>query len=171
MLMENHIVVYREFDVRGMIAQDQALNIKSLSIGERIGGIYASPDMWGKRGVGYGQSAADEYEAVGVNLTRANNDRLAGVGRIHRALDHRMDMPPELWILDNCSDLIRVLPDLPSDPIRPEDVLKMDGDDPYESLRYGLMAADARSPQVLGNQTGRWKLTTRKAPPQLTAPR
>ena len=127
-LTEHHTMAYREFAVKHMLAQDQARNIKSLSVREHLSGIFADPSMWAHRGQGDGLSVADEYQAVGVNLTKANNNRLAGWGRVHRALDHRPSSPPELWIFDNCDGLIRTLPNLPADPIRPEDV-DTDSDD------------------------------------------
>jgi len=173
MLLESHTVVYRELAVKHMLAQDQALNIKSLSIGERVNGIYADPSMWARRGQGDGLSVADEYAAVGVNLTQANNNRLAGWGRVHRALDFRPVSPPELWIFDVCDGLIRTLPSLPSDPIRPEDV-DTDAEDHWgDAVRYALMAADpvtAYQRQV-GEKPSRWRLTSSVNRPRLSAPR
>ena len=158
-LDQRHTVTYREYFIRQRLAQDQAKDIRDLSKGERISLVVGSPDMWAHRGGHGDQSIADEFMAAGVAITQANNDRVAGVGRMHRALEHDIvrvyrgevtpDMTrikaatgPEWWIFKNCTNLIRVLPTMVSDPIRPEDVLKMDGDDPYESARYGLMAAD-----------------------------
>jgi len=52
------------------------------------------------------------------------------------------------WLLtDNCIELIRTLPNLVRDPIRIEDVEKMDGDDPADAARYGLKSRyAARAP-------------------------
>ena len=54
---------------------------------------------------------------------------------------------PTLFVFDRCARLIECLPQMQHDPHRPEDVLKVDcdddgvgGDDPYDCLRYGLMA-------------------------------
>ena len=52
------------------------------------------------------------------------------------------------WLLtDNCIELIRTLPNLVRDPIRIEDVEKMDGDDSADAARYGLKSRyAARAP-------------------------
>lgn len=163
-----HTVVYREFVKDHLIAQRQALAIKEMSYGEAIAGVHASPDMWSVRGQSDALCVADEYAAVGVNLTRANNDRIAGVGRIHRALDHELG-EPELWILDTCPQLIEWLPNALVDPARPEDVLKQAGDDPGESFRYGLMEADHYNPALVGTP-GKWSVGSAQAPARARMP-
>ena len=43
------------------------------------------------------------------------------------------------WLLtENCVELIRTIPNLVRDPVRVEDIEKMDGDDPADAARYGL---------------------------------
>jgi hypothetical protein len=43
------------------------------------------------------------------------------------------------WLLtENCIELIRGIPNLVRDPVRIEDVEKMDGDDAADAARYGL---------------------------------
>ena len=77
---------------------------------------------------------------------RANNDRLTGINRVRQYLDYkslpngRMIKPPRLRIHDNCTNLIRTLPQLPYDERRVEDVDTHAEDHAYDTLRYGLMA-------------------------------
>jgi len=48
----------------------------------------------------------------------------------------------DAWVItDNCTELIECLPQLVRDDRRIEDIRKMDGDDPADAARYGLVAA------------------------------
>lgn len=49
---------------------------------------------------------------------------------------------PKLQIFDHCVDLIEVIPQCSNNPKKPEDILKFDGDDFYDDIRYVLKAAD-----------------------------
>ncbi len=99
---------------------------------------YADPSMWTTKS--YKDllvTTANEYQEEGVVLTRADNDRLSGARKIRSRLAPLPDGKPGLVVFRSCKALIRTMPVLVSDPLRPEDVLKMDGDDPYDTLRYG----------------------------------
>jgi phage terminase large subunit len=95
------------------------------------------------------QSIAQQYETEGIELSRANADRINGAARVLELLgDVEAGIAPRLYVFDRCARLIECLPQLQHDPHRPEDVLKWDadadedgvgGDDPYDALRYGLM--------------------------------
>ena len=77
-------------------------------------------------------------------------------------------IPPTLYIFSTCARLLDCLPALEHDPHRPEDVQKWDtdddgsgGDDPYDALRYGLLATPG-SPRVAASDRvaealGRWR--------------
>jgi hypothetical protein len=107
----------------------------------------ADPSMWAKRG--QFQSIAKVYASEGVHLKPANNDRLSGKARVHSYLAmapacamHRaegLEKCPRLHVFENCTNLIRTLPDLPRDPHKPEDVHTHAEDHAYDALRYGLM--------------------------------
>lgn len=96
-----------------------------------------------------GRSIADDYAAAGLFLQPANDDRIQGAAEILRRLgDVEAGLAPTLFIDERCTRLIECLPSLEHDPHRPEDVLKVDtdedglgGDDFYDALRYGVMAA------------------------------
>ncbi len=104
-------------------------------------------DMFAQRGAATGQTIADQYADHGINLRRANTDRIAGAGRILALLgDADEGITPGLTISRRCRLLLEQLPVIQHDPNRPEDVLKtnMDeagegGDDAYDSFRYGIM--------------------------------
>lgn len=49
---------------------------------------------------------------------------------------------PKLQIFNYCQDLIEVIPQCSNNPKKPEDILKFDGDDFYDDIRYWLKAAD-----------------------------
>lgn len=134
------IYVYREMHQSGITDTQQASKILSLTPPEeRIWFTYASPDMWSKKTVkDIITTSADEYMDAGVVLTRADNDRLSGKRKIDRLLANGPDGKPLLQVFSTCTSLIGTIPLLVRDEKRPEDVLKMDGDDAYDSLRYGL---------------------------------
>jgi len=112
---------------------------------ERIWFTYASPDMWAKKTVkDIITTSADEYMDEGVMLTKADNDRLSGKRKIDRLLADGPDGKPLLQVFSTCTSLIGTMPLLVRDEKRPEDVLKMDGDDDYDDLRYGLTSVISR---------------------------
>lgn len=49
---------------------------------------------------------------------------------------------PRLQIFEYCTKLREVIPLMTVDEKRPEDVVKIDGDDPYDDVRYGLKWVD-----------------------------
>lgn len=75
-------------------------------------------------------------------------DRIQGAATLLSRLgDVEAGIGATLFVTANCARLIECLPALEHDPHRPEDVLKVDcdedgigGDDPYDALRYGVMA-------------------------------
>lgn len=66
---------------------------------------------------------------------------------LRRLGNPKAGIDPTWFIWDTCPRLIETMPALQHDPNRVEDVLKVDadpegfnGDDPYDSSRYGIMA-------------------------------
>jgi hypothetical protein len=119
---------------------------------ERLRRFVAGRDCFAKTHTG--GTIADDYKAHGFLLKRANDDRVTGAAEFLRRLgDVEADPPiaPRLVISEACPRLIECLPSLEHDPVRPEDVDKVDcdddglgGDDAYDSARYGLMVAANR---------------------------
>ncbi len=143
----DHVVyVYRELYATGMSDAEQARHIHGASAGERIWTTYGDPSMWSTQP--NGTTIAQVYASNGVQMVKANNDRLAGLQRVHQALTEE----PVLQIFEGCVNLIRTLPALVYDQHNVEDV-DTDGEDhSYDSLRYGL-AAMQRLLQTTGGVT------------------
>jgi hypothetical protein len=143
---DTEVHVYREHYAKELTAHAQAINIKGASRGESILLTAADPSMWHRRSSAIGDTVAEDYRRAGVDLMRANNDRLTGINRVRQYLDYkslpngRMIKPPRLRIHDSCTNLIRTLPQLPYDEKRVEDVDTHAEDHAYDTLRYGLMA-------------------------------
>lgn len=114
----------------------------------RLRGVFAGGDVFDTRH--NGASVAADYAEEGLRLVRANTDRPGGAAEVLARLgDVEADPPvsPRLFVSESCRRLIECIPSLEHDPHRPEDVLKVDtdeegrgGDDPYDALRYGVMA-------------------------------
>ena len=116
----------------------------------RLAMFVAGADVFARRGNSE-TTIAEQYAAEGFGLSAANDDRVNGAAQVLRLLgDERQ--PAKLFVFDRCAHLIECLPSLEHDPHRPEDVLKVDvdedgngGDDPYDAMRYGVMAQPAGS--------------------------
>ena len=112
----------------------------------RISKVAAGHDVFSARP--NGSSVAKDYAAHGWTLTEADVDRINGAAELLKLLgDPREGIEPRLFVSPRCARLIECLPTLVHDDHRPEDVLKVDadedgrnGDDPYDGVRYGVMA-------------------------------
>ena len=113
----------------------------------RLAAFVAGRDCFAARPTEAG-SIADQWADCGWTLDPANDDRINGAAEVLRRLgDADAGIAPSLFIFSTCARLLDCLPALEHDPHRPEDVLKWDtdddgigGDDPYDALRYGLLA-------------------------------
>ncbi|MEO6809724.1 MAG: phage terminase large subunit [Isosphaeraceae bacterium] len=106
-----------------------------------------------------GRAVADDYNAAGIPLQRANNNRRDGAAEVLRRLgdvDRDPPIPPTLFIAERCKRLIECIPSLMHDDRTGyEDVKKVDcdedgfgGDDYYDAFRYGCMHV-AGGPRLL----------------------
>lgn len=128
----------------------------------RVKRTVAGHDAFLKRVDGDGVSVAELYERatdrdtgerVGFKLERATVARVAGATRVAELLGNReLGIPPKLKIFRTCRHTIACMTRMVHDPDDPEDVLKVDadsngegGDDPYDMLRYGVMARVRRA--------------------------
>lgn len=131
----------------------------------RVKAVVAGGDAW--QVSHEGGSPADEYEAQGIVLTRANMARVMGATEILRRLGDVECTPPvapSVVISEACPRLIECLPSMQHDEHRPEDVDKVDcdangdgGDDPYDSFRYGIMYAAKGVPSWGESPLGDWR--------------
>jgi phage terminase large subunit len=89
-----------------------------------------------------GESIAETFMTNGVMVVKADNDRLNGWQRIHEFLAEAADGLPYVQIFENCSNLIKCLPQLIYDDKKVEDVSEEPHDITHapESFRYGLMS-------------------------------
>ena len=115
--------VYRELYETKLTDRDQAQRIKAMTApGETVRMTLADPSMWTQKShEGLTFSTADEYNAEGVWLQPADNNRLNGLRRVRELLMVR-DGQPGLCVFETCTNLIRTLPALPYDPVHIEDV-------------------------------------------------
>lgn len=115
--------------------------------------LVAGEDLFARRSDSNGLTIAEQYEALGLRFERADTNRIGGAGEIINLLgDEDEGIPPRLFIFDTCVKTIETIPAMVHNPNRPEDVLKVDadedgqgGDDAYDMLRYGVMAAKSGS--------------------------
>ena len=84
----------------------------------------------------------DEFKAKGIILTRADNDRVNGVRKIDRLLFDGPDGLPMIQVFEEYYDVFRCMETLVREDAmkgkNPEDVKKVDGDDAFDMLKYGL---------------------------------
>ena len=104
--------------------------------------IVAGHDVFSNRGDSQGKTIAEQYKEYGIDLERADIDRINGWA----AIMERLQAPVSLKLFTTCARTIATIPTLVHDPRRPEDVLKTDsdpegngGDDAGDMLRYGVM--------------------------------
>lgn len=158
-LADNLVVVYRELYKAGLTPAEQARRILDAEApGERRPGrpspVALDPSTWARNPNmpkvpprTFGNiadrpppgSIAATYLDTGVPVTKARNDRLAGVAVVADKLRVRPDGFPRLLIYSNCRNLIRTLPELVRDEKRPEDVDTHGEDHAYDALRYLIL--------------------------------
>jgi hypothetical protein len=108
----------------------------SASAPEKIDAIYLSPDAFARRTdeASIAEQMGDIFVAAGLpRPIPADDDRIGGWMLMYQMLD-----AGEWLLTENCTELIRTLPNLIRDPARIEDIEKMDGDDAADAARYGL---------------------------------
>ena len=145
---------YREAYQKELTLTQQAELINSMSLAnERFQFTYADPAMWQRKNAqGRVFSAADEYASRGIQLTRADNDRISGKRKIDSALSLAPDGEPAVQIFSTCTNLIGQLSTLARDKLNPEDVDTTAEDHAYDAFRY--------------SQTNERRIDTKPQPPQ-----
>jgi hypothetical protein len=135
---ESRIVTYREFVQPGLSPRMLAQGIAERSGRERISDVFLSPDAFAHR-----TSEASIAEQLGEVLAAtglprpapADDDRIGGWQLMYQLLES------DAWLItENCAKLIDCLPQLVRDDRRVEDIRKVDGDDPADAARYGLVS-------------------------------
>lgn len=139
--------VYRELCISGRTPREVGDEIRLCSGSEAISAVYLSHDAFAqKQSV---RTVADELHDGMGGLpfpTIADRDRIGGAQLVYSLL--RED---RLHVSRDCRRLVECIPSLIHDPDNTEDVLKVDGDDPYDGLRYALKSRQrvAKVPDVV----------------------
>ena len=127
------IVTYREFVQPGLSPR-----MLGQAIAERISEIFLSQDAFAHRTAE--ASIAEQLSEIFIanGLPRpapADDDRVGGWQLMYQLLES------DSWVItENCAKLIACLPHLVRDDRRGEDIRKIDGDDPADAARYGLVS-------------------------------
>ena len=83
------------------------------------------------------QGIAHIMQFAGINMIKANNDRINGWNLIRQYLDHSTELKPKIKVFSTCENLIRTLPSMIHDDRRPEDLDTKQEDHALDALRYG----------------------------------
>lgn len=125
---QGHAFIYKELYESNLIISEACKKIKELTV-ENVRLTYAPHDLWNRRQE-TGKSAADIFQENGINLIKANADRVDGWLNLKEWLnpyeikdEHsgELIMTARLKIFKNCVNLIRTLPQLQHDEKDPND--------------------------------------------------
>ncbi len=132
------IVTYREFVQNGLSPRMLAQGIAERGGRESICEVFLSPDAFAHRTAeaSIAEQLGEVFVANGLpRPTPADDDRIGGWQFMYQLLESNA------WVVtENCTKLIDCIPTLVRDSTRDEDIRKMDGDDPADSARYGLVS-------------------------------
>lgn len=134
------IYVYREVYHTELTDRQQARLILDMTPpSEKVTLNYADPALWTRKNMeGKVSCTADEYAKEGVQLTRADNDRISGKRKVDRSMGDLADGDPGMQVFENCPNLIEQLSTLAHDELNVEDVDTRQEDHAYDCYRYGL---------------------------------
>ncbi len=132
------IVTYREFVQNGLSPRMLAQAIAERSGRERISEIFLSPDGFAHRTSesSIAEQLGDVLVANGLpRPAPADDNRVSGWQFVYQLLESNS------WLItETCPQLIECIPQLVRDNRRQEDIRKVDGDDPADAARYGLVS-------------------------------
>ncbi len=132
------IVTYREFVQSGLSPRMLAQGIAERNGQERISEVFLSPDAFAHRTAeaSIAEQLSDVLASSGLpRAVAADDDRVGGWQLMYQLLES------DAWsITENCAKLIDCMPLLIRDERRVEDIRKVDGDDPADAARYGLVS-------------------------------
>ena len=131
--------VYREYVANQRSARSQAQEIVDRTPADErklIDAIYLSPDAFQSRSEqdSFAQLMGEVFERYGMPYPiPADDDRKHGAQACYDALDSG-----EMLIDPSCRRLLEVIPMVCTEEDDPEEIEKFDGDDPFDSWRYGV---------------------------------
>lgn len=110
--------VYREYCESGLtISEAAGAILERTPKGEDIFATLAPPDLWSRTQT-TGKTKASLFSEYGINFTRTSNDREAGWLSLKELIRGE---EPRLRIFSQCTEIIKCLPALTVDKIRPTD--------------------------------------------------
>jgi len=134
----SRIVTYREFVQSGLSPRMLAQAIAERSGRERVSEVFLSPDAFAHRTSesSIAEQLGDVLIANGLpRPAPADDDRIGGWQLMYQMMESNA------WIItENCAKLIECIPQLVRDNRRDEDIRKVEGDDPADAARYGLVS-------------------------------
>jgi phage terminase large subunit len=134
----SRIVTYREFVQNGLSPRMLAQAIAERSGRERITEVFLSPDAFAHRTSesSIAEQLGDVLVANGLpRPAPADDDRIGGWQLMYQLMESNA------WLItETCPKLIECIPQLVRDDRRQEDIRKVDGDDPADAARYGLVS-------------------------------
>ncbi len=162
--------VYREVYRPGLIGSQAADLLAHAAAGERIHAWLAPPDLWNRRN-DTGRSIAEIFAAAGIQLTRAQNDRISGWMDLHewlRPYPQGDTIVAGLRVFQTCPNLIRTLPQLQFDPHRINDAATQPHEITHapDALRYFVAGRPFAPPQAVARAPALpFALQTEEKPP------
>ena len=134
----SRIATYREFVQNGLSPRMLAQAIAERSGRERISEVLLSPDAFAHRTSesSIAEQLGDVLVANGLpRPSPADDDRIGGWQLMYQMMESNT------WVItENCERLIDCIPQLVRDERRREDIRKVEGDDPADAARYGLVS-------------------------------
>jgi phage terminase large subunit len=134
----SRIVTYREFVQNGLSPRMLAQAIAERRGRERITEVFLSPDAFAHRTSesSIAEQLGDVLVANGLSRPApADDDRIGGWQLMYQLMESNA------WLnTETCPKLIECIPQLVRDDRRQEDIRKVDGDDPADAARYGLVS-------------------------------
>lgn len=164
---DGYLYCYRELVASKMRTEEFFEQVMSYPDTAKIKSVPAGWDCWAKHGGGPSvEEKVTEATKGKLVLHKANIDRVHGANQIRDYLalrdsneknaDGSVKKIPKLRFFESCSITYDCLTRMIHDDKKPEDVLKVDaddgdpmtGDDPYDSLRHGLMDRPRITPEI-----------------------
>ena len=160
----SRIVTYREFVQPGLSPRMLGQAIAERCGRERISEIFLSPDAFAHRTAeaSIAEQLSEVFTTNGLpRPAPADDDRVGGWQLMYQMMES------DSWVItDTCPKLIECLPHLVRDERRSEDIRKVDGDDPADAARYGLVSGG----RLAGVGAAFGPLRAGQSPPYISAP-
>lgn len=167
------VVCYREIYETKLRYDQLAAKCAALTTAdEEVKLVVADPSVASKESES-GNTFEDAFASHGFSVIGGNNKRIEGANLFRRYLAPHTDpnsgrMVANLVVTENCTNLIRTIPELVHDERMVEDVNTKGDDHGYDAVRYGLMELG----DIIGGGTSFADLNEplRKTPRQITEP-